>query len=97
MSKNEDKALYDTLRATGLRKKFARNVSSAPAGVNDKQSREVRKTAERLRMAAAALEHRVETPRGRTRPAKKSAHSPKRPAGRRVPTRRKGANRGGRS
>jgi hypothetical protein len=105
MPKTEDKELFDTLRATGLRKKVARSVSAISAGANDKESSAIRKTAERLRSAAAALEHRVDRPPAttrpakpaRTRPAKKAANTPTRRANRRVATPTKRATKSTRS
>jgi hypothetical protein len=71
----ENRELFHTLRATGLRKKIARTVSVSAARVNDEQSRMLRSTAQSLRMAATAIENHVpEGHRGATGAAKK-AHS----------------------
>jgi hypothetical protein len=61
----ENRELFDTLRATGLRKKIARTVSVSAARVNDEQSRMLRNTAQSLRTAASAIENHVSEDHGR--------------------------------
>lgn len=55
---DHDRELFDTLRATGLRKKLARAVSTSTAKMGDEQVRLARRTAESLRSAAAIVEDR---------------------------------------
>jgi hypothetical protein len=56
---NLDTALFDTLRATGLRKKVARSISTSGARASQEHSLVVTRTARGLRMAADAIENRT--------------------------------------
>lgn len=53
-----DTALFDTLRATGFRKKVARTISASGAGADGNQPLLVQQTVRSLRMAATAIERR---------------------------------------
>jgi hypothetical protein len=71
----ENRELFDTLRATGLRKKIARTVSVSAARVNDEQSRMLRNTAQSLRTAASAIENHVSDDHRRATGAAKKPRS----------------------
>lgn len=71
----ENRELFDTLRATGFRKKIARTVSLSAARVNDEQSRVLRNTAQSLRTAASAIENHVSDDNRRATGAAKKARS----------------------
>jgi hypothetical protein len=76
-----DTALFDTLRATGLRKKVARTISASGARADGNQPLLVQQTVRGLRMAATAIENRApDSKSGTDGRSTKTGNAKKRPA-----------------
>jgi len=91
MASKKDKDLLQTLRDSGVRKKFAQSLTEV-AGKADrgKQPKIVTRTVKNLRTAAGELENRVGGS-SRSDAAKKAARTRKRKAAQRSAAARKGA------
>jgi len=88
---NKDQDLLQTLRASGLRKKVARSLtSSASRSSSNKPPKVVGETVKMLREAASALEDRSGAS-GRSEAAKKAARTRKRKANKRSTAAKKAA------
>jgi hypothetical protein len=93
MAKKADDSLFDRLRASGLRKRVARDVSKAFAEPDGRASTVARKTAGELRKLADELEDRARGGPGKRRSAaaRKAATTRKRQAAQRTAAARKAA------
>jgi len=88
----QDKKLYDRLRASGLRKRAARNISEAAGKGGNKGQKALRGAVSELRSVTSELEDRAKGgPGKRKATAKKAAATRKRNAKKRSNAAKKGA------
>jgi DNA topoisomerase-1 len=89
-TKQHDQDLFDLLRATGLRKKVARGLSSASGKNSPKRAKVLSASADTLRKAAAEIDKHAVDPK-RSQAAKKAARTRKRNAQQRSAAAKRGA------
>jgi DNA topoisomerase-1 len=90
MAKHKQEDLFDVLRASGLRKKVARALSSSADKAGTTRSKALSASADNLREVAASLDKHAVDPK-RSAAAKKAARTRKRNAASRGAAAKKGA------
>ncbi len=90
MAKHQQEDLFDVLRASGLRKKVARALSSSTDKAGAARSKALAASADHLREVAASLDKHAVDPR-RSAAAKKAARTRKRNAASRSAAAKQGA------
>ena len=90
MAKTKNKKLYDRMRAGGVRKKLARDLSALPAKRSKKAPKPLRKAVERLDATVSELRSHVGG-RDRKAAAKNAARTRRANAKKRSASARKGA------